>query len=122
MSLRQDRCTFTRHLATLITWINVSHKKDGWEVAIDEATVHSPRAARRGTERLTVEDAVHKRDSFHHKGLATDLNLYIHGNYVADGDHPAWKEIAHKWKSLDSKCTAGIDFGDANHVSYGEGK
>ena len=119
MTLREQRVAFTRKLAILIQWIN---SKPGWEVAIDEATVHTPRAARRGVERLSVEDAVHKRNSFHHKGLAADLNLYIEGVYISDGAHPAWREIADEWKSYDPMCTAGIDWNDANHVSFGEGK
>lgn len=119
MTLREKRVEFTRLLCELVIWIT-SDKK--WQVALDEVTVHSPRAARKGVERIVVEDAVHKRGSFHYQGLAADLNLYIAGNYISDGGHPAWSEIATKWESMHELCTSGIDWNDANHVSFGEGK
>lgn len=118
MTLREKRCLFSRLLSELVLWITT----DGiGEVAYDEVTVHTPRAARRGLERLTVEDAVHKRNSFHHQGLAADLNLYIDGLYISDGGHPAWGKIAAKWATMHELCTNGAAWNDANHMSLGEG-
>lgn len=119
MTLREKRVKFTALLCELVLWITKVKK---WEVAFDEVTVHSPRAGRKGVERVTVDDAVHKKGSFHHKGLAADLNLYIDGQWVSDGGHPAWREIAKKWESMHQFCTSGINWNDANHVSFGEGK
>ena len=120
MTLREKRIKFTELLCGLLGWIEGNTE---FSVALDEVTVHSPRAARRGVERLSVEDAVHKRGSFHHQGLAADLLLYdAGGGYLTDGNHPVWQVISDKWKSMDPLCTAGIDFQDANHFSYGEGK
>ena len=118
MTLRQKRVLFSKLLAELVIWIN-GHK--GWEVAFDEVAVHSPRAARQGTARIVVDDAVHKRGSFHHQGLAADLLLYIDGEYIADGGHAAWQQIATRWQSMHSLATSGISWNDANHVSLGEG-
>jgi hypothetical protein len=50
-----------------------------------------------------------------------DINLYVGGQYIKSGDHPAWKQVARKWESLHPLCTAGIRWHDANHVSLGEG-
>lgn len=116
MTLREKRVLFSRLLSELVLWIF----EQGWEVAYDEVTVHSPRWARKGVERILVQDAVHKRNSFHHQGLAADLNLYVDGNYISDGDHPVWQALAAKWTSMHEFCTSGVGFGDANHVSFGE--
>ena len=121
LTLRRKRVIFSRLLCELVIWINTEHEAH-WDICFDEVTVHSPRAARKGVERIVVEDAVHKRASFHHQGLAADLNLYIDGQYISDGGHPAWREIATKWESMHELCTSGIDWNDANHVSFGEGK
>lgn len=118
MTLREKRILFTRLISELVLWIAAEGLG---EIAYDEVTVHTPRAARRGLERLTVEDAVHKRNSFHHQGLAADLNLYIDGVYISDGGHPAWGKIAAKWGAMHGLCTNGIGWGDANHFSFGEG-
>lgn len=115
--MRERRCTFTRLLAELILWVS---QKPGVEVALDEATVHSPRRAWSGGKKLMVDDAVHKQGSFHHQGLAADLNLYHNGEYISDGDDPLWKEIAQYWEGLHPLCTSGRRFQDGNHVSFGE--
>ena len=118
MTLREKRILFTRLISEFKLWIF----SEGWEVAQDEGTVLSPRAARRGMERLSVDDAVHKRNSFHHQGLAEDLNLYREGAYVFDGNDPIWIYLADKWESMNPLCTAGLRFQDANHFSLGEGR
>jgi hypothetical protein len=120
MSLREQRVLFTRELAGLIRWLGLEHPE--WEVALDEATVKSPRKVRMGKVLQTADDAVHKPSSFHHRGLAADLLLYIDGQYVKDGDHPAWKAIAERWEAQHPLCTSGRRWQDANHVSLGEGR
>lgn len=118
MSLRDQRVLFSKLLSELVLWIG---QQPGLEVAYDEVTVHSPRAARQGVARIIVEDAVHKRDSFHHSGIGADLLVFRDGIYVASGDDPVWLEIARKWETMDPACTSGIRWKDANHVSLGEG-
>lgn len=125
-TLGDRRRLFSRLLAELVIWIEDELKV---RVAFDEVTVHSPRAARLGLQRgLVVEDAVHKRGSFHHQGLAADLLIYADldgdgekDDYLSNGGHPIWRKIAEKWESMHPLATSGIRFQDANHVSLGEG-
>lgn len=57
------------------------------------------------------------RKSLHYIRLAQDLNLFVDGKYISDGDHPAWKAIGEKWESLHPLARWGGRFQDANHVS-----
>ena len=63
----------------------------------------------------------HMSGSLHYERLAQDLNLFIDGEWISDGSHPAWKVLSDFWKGLDPLCAAGIDFGDANHFSIRHG-
>lgn len=122
MTIREQRCEFTSALAVLILWVNEQKDPRGnWDIAIDEATVHSPRPAWVVGERTAVTDAVHKHGSFHHLGLAADLNLYVGGKWISDGGDPAWTRIGIRWESLHGLCTWGGRFRDPNHFSFGEG-
>lgn len=122
MTLREKRCAFTaatvRLLASVLT-IKWSYGKV--EAAFDEGTVKSPRRVRaQDGSTSMMDDAVHKRGSRHHDGLALDLLLYINGGYVADGSHPIWREIDAMARAIDPKLSLGIEFHDANHLSYDE--
>lgn len=73
---------------------------------------------------LTLGDAYalagHKKNSFHYKRLAIDLNLFKDGKYLQDSqDH---KQLGEYWESLHPLCTWGGRFYDGNHYSFGEGK
>jgi hypothetical protein len=120
MSLRDERAEFSKHISELVLWF--VEKFVDCQIAYDEVSVHSPRAARRGVERLMVDDAVHIPASFHHSGRAADLLVWRDGQYVADGDDPTYLALGGKWKSLDPRCTWGGDFPrkDSNHFSFGE--
>jgi len=62
----------------------------------------------------------HKKDSFHYKRLAIDLNLFKDGKYLYHTeDH---KPLGEYWESLDPLCSWGGRFknSDGNHYSYGE--
>ncbi len=124
MTLRERRCLFSRLVSELVLWIGDTLKA---EVAYDEVRVFSPRAARLGAQRVIVDDAVHKRGSFHHLGLAADLLVYAdldgdgdQDDYLADGSHPIWRAIGERWESMHPLCTSGLRWRDANHVSLGE--
>ncbi|CAK0758731.1 M15 family peptidase [Gammaproteobacteria bacterium] len=63
--------------------------------------------------------------SYHKRRLAVDFNLFKDGRYLTSVEE--WRELGEAWKILDPLCTWGGDFktgavGDANHLSYGEGK
>ncbi len=66
-------------------------------------------------------DGPHLKGGLHYKRLAQDLNLFIDGKFIQDGNHPAWKEIAKYWGLLNPLCCNGLDFGDANHFSVTDG-
>ena len=58
--------------------------------------------------------------SNHKIRLALDVNLFDEdGNYISDGDHPAYKRVGEFWKSRHELCEWGGDEGreDANHFS-----
>ena len=102
-----------------MNWAKAEHPE--WELAFDEVTVHSPRKVWHLGKQVLATDGVHKSGSRHHDGLAADLLLYIGGQYVSDGDHPAWRIIAAKWESLSPHAVSGRRFNDGNHVSIFEG-
>ena len=59
---------------------------------------------------------VHKKNSYHEKGLAIDLNLFKNGNYlIKTKDHEPlglfWESIGGSW---------GGRFSDGNHYSWDE--
>jgi hypothetical protein len=122
LNLRERRVLFSRLLAGLILWVGQqSDHRGAWEIALDEATVRSPRPVWQAGKRVACADAVHKYGSFHHQGLAADLNLYVAGKWISDGGDPAWTVIGTKWESVHKLCTWGGRFRDANHFSLGEG-
>ena len=71
---------------------------------------------------LTVGDAYrddrcdygHKKSN-HRKRLAIDFNLFIDGEYIQDGDHPAWKVLHAEWERLGG---AKAIKNDMNHFSF----
>lgn len=118
---------FTALKARLIVFINERAWSYGHvEVAEDEGTVHSPRLMwspdrQPGASiKLYLRDAVHAEGSFHHLGLATDLLVYIDGQYIADGNHPIYRDIDVMARPLAPGFGLGISFGDSNHLSLGE--
>ena len=56
--------------------------------------------------------------SVHKLRLAIDLNLFVEGEYITDGDHVAYIQLGEFWKGLDEYCRWGGDFNDANHFSF----
>ncbi len=127
MTQRERRVLFTVLKARLIVTINERAWSYGVvEVAEDEGTVHSPRLMWSSDQhpgapiKLYLRDAVHVEDSFHHRGLAVDLLVYIDGIYIADGNHPVYQDIDQMARALTPGFGLGIAFHDANHLSLGE--
>ena len=59
----------------------------------------------------------HRKDSWHGKGLAIDLNLFLNGEYLTKtSDHAQFGEF---WESIGG--TWGGRWKDGNHYSWGEG-
>lgn len=122
MTLRERRIHFTALTVRLLTAIAAREWPYGKvEVAMDEGTVKTPRRVRHQDGSTTIlDDAVHKRGSRHHSGLALDLLIYIDGGYMSDGSHPIWAEIEAMARAMDPLFGLGIRFRDANHLSYDE--
>lgn len=56
--------------------------------------------------------------SNHKVRLAVDFNLFINGQYIQDGDHPAYIDLGKYWESLHELARWGGRFKDANHFSF----
>jgi hypothetical protein len=100
MGLREEQSKFARKVALLILFAF----EQGYEVTLGDA-YRDPRCP-------YGED-----DSFHHKRLAIDLNLFREGVYLEKTkDH---EPLGLFWESLGG--TWGGRFDDGNHYSWGEG-
>lgn len=106
MTLREQRCAFTKALANLILFAY----QNGYEVALDEVT-----------ERLTAKDPTsdHMKGSLHHLGLAADVLLYRDGVYLEKTEDYT---ILGKWweqrgQETGLPLTWGGRFHDGNHFS-----
>lgn len=123
MTLRERRCAFTAATALLLRQIAERAWSYGRvEIAMDEGTVKSPRKVRYENGMVGfAADGVHKRGSRHHEGLALDLLVYIDGNYISDGSHPIWRDIDAMARAISPRLSLGIEFHDANHLSWDEG-
>jgi hypothetical protein len=108
VNLRQKQSAFAHALATLILWI----EEQGWEVTLAEGFVGTTDAADGDY------DGPHMKNGQHYNQLGQDLNLFIHGDHITNGEHPAWLAIGARWKQIDSMARWGGDFGDANHFSF----
>ena len=109
-SLRSAQSLLVRSLGKLIAYATCR----GYELTLGEAYVQSPRKTRGGA---FMEDGVHMPSSLHYTRLAIDLNLFVAGEYVTDGQSFAWVDLAGFWENLDPACCSGVHFGDANHFS-----
>lgn len=123
MTLRERRCAFTHAVIRLL----YEARRREWsygdvEFAFDEGTVKNPRKIRVPAGFTTeAEDAVHRRGSRHYEGLALDLLVYINGVYVTSSEHPIWREMDAMARAIDPRLSFGIEFHDANHLSWEEG-
>ena len=115
MTLRDERVLFTRLLVDLLLYMREWHSEA--EVALDEGTVKSPRNVWYAGNKLALSDGVHRRGSRHHDGCAMDLLVYIEDQYIADGEHPIYRDMGLHWESLHDRAAWGGHFEDANHFS-----
>lgn len=126
-SLRTLQSLLVRCLADLIHYAY----SRGYELTLGEAYVQTPRSAEVLITRVCphcskpdewkhkgfVMDRVHMPASLHHTRLAIDLNLFVRGEFVTNGEHFAWVDLGNFWEALDPACSSGVRFGDANHFS-----
>ena len=109
-SLRSAQSLLVRSLGKLIAYATCR----GYELTLGEAYIQTPRKTRDGD---FVEDGVHMPSSLHYTRLAIDLNLFVGGEYVSDGQSFAWIDLGDFWEALDPACSWGGHFHDANHLS-----
>ena len=114
MTLRQKQSLFVKYLGMLIEYAY----RRGYELTLADGSIDNPRFMRGSDGELRkMEDAHHMRGSLHYKRLAQDLNLFVKGKWITQGDHPAWKDLGEFWEKLDPICRWGGRFRDANHFS-----
>ena len=117
MTLKEKRVAFSLAISRLMVWAN--DHVHGFGVAYGEGYVALTDAADGD------HDGPHQKNGAHYSGLGVDLVMWndITGDYVSNGDHPAWKMLGAQWKRSDSLARWGGDFKkrDANHFSFAHG-
>lgn len=111
MTLREQRCLFTRLISELVAWIYA--ELPGYEVAYGEIERSKLQAAKNASLGIGITN------SLHGDGLAADLHLYINGEYQVGTE--AHRKIGEKWKSMHSLNRWGGDFKDSNGISKPDG-
>jgi len=109
-ALRELQSLFVVCLGELVRYA----ASKGYAFTLGEGRIANPRKSRAGTR---FEDGVHMVGSLHYLGLAQDLNLFIDGLFITDGDHEAWKDLGEFWEKLTPLASWGGRFNDANHFS-----
>jgi hypothetical protein len=126
-TLRQQQSAFAQAFGQLIGFVC----SKGWELTFGDGCItplgpdgkgRKARLVSNG-QLVKVEDVVHMRGGQHYRGLAQDVNLFIDGQWISDGGHPAWRTIGEFWVSLDPDARWGgyFDDVDANHLSFAFG-
>lgn len=106
MTLGDKQRAFTRMIADLIVYAYES----GFELTFGDS-YRDPRVHGKMGEKKTYSAA----NSNHKIRLAVDFNLFVKGEYITSGDHPAYIMLGEYWESLGGSW--GGRFNDANHFS-----
>jgi hypothetical protein len=121
LTLRQKQSLFVSMIGQLILW----SYQQGFEFTFSDGSIDPFRKVRLkdGTTVAGARDLVHMEDGLHYRRLAMDLNLFIDGVWIQDGDHPAWKSIGTKWEGMHPLAAWGGRFKsrDSNHFSLRDG-
>lgn len=109
MSLRKKQSRFTLCMAKLVIYAY----EQGYELTDGDAyrapSLHGEFGDKKGYG---------SKNSVHKIRLANDKNLFINGEWITDGEHPAWQELGAYWETLDKDARWGGHFNDANHFSF----
>tara|TARA_R110002012_G_scaffold112733_2_gene258559 strand:- start:307 stop:648 length:342 start_codon:yes stop_codon:yes gene_type:complete len=106
MTLGQKQRNFTMMVSILIQYAY----EQGYELTLGDA-YRDPRVHGAVGEKESYSSS----NSLHKSRLAIDLNLFVEGEYITSGDHPAYTKLGEYWESLGG--TWGGRFQDANHFS-----
>ena len=109
MKLSTKQQLFTKHIGSLIHFATLK----GYGLTFGDAFRDSRVFGQVG-EKKSYSSA----NSNHKQRLAVDFNLFVDGEYITDGNHPAYQELGIYWESLDKMCAWGGRFKDANHFSF----
>lgn len=109
MTLREQRCLFTRLTARLIMLVEAM---PGYEIAFGEVKRTAAQAQANAAAGTGISNSLHL------DALAVDFDLYVNGVYEADS--AAHEPLGRAWKNLHPLCRWGGDFKprpDGNHYS-----
>jgi hypothetical protein len=109
MSLSKQQQEFTVCAAKLILYAN----ECGYGLTLGDAYRDSRLHGQFG-EKKSYSAA----SSTHKVRLAIDLNLFVNGKYITDGNSPEYLKLGVYWESLNSLARWGGRFKDANHFSF----
>ena len=113
MMLSEKQRLFASTIARFQIWII----KQGYEFTYGDA-YRDPRVFGKFGDRAGYGAPT----SCHKLRLALDINLFVDGEYITDGDHPAYKALGEKWESMHALAKWGGRFNDANHFSFAHGR
>lgn len=101
MSVVEHQWHFLQDLSELIWHVEVQHPD--WQLTGGELW------------RNSIMQSVYRQlglswtsNSRHLDRLAIDLNLFISGQYITDGAHPAYQELGRVWEELDDHNRWGV--------------
>lgn len=109
LTLREQRCLFTRLIGELIVWAFAN----GFELAFGEVKRTVAQANANALSGAGIANSLHLL------GLAVDFDLYIGGVYQAQSERHA--VIGAKWKSLHALNRWGGDFRDKTGMPKPDG-
>jgi len=107
--LAKKQQDFARYIAQFMVWV-CSHP--GYELSMAEGYVGDTDAADGDI------DGPHLYRGGHYHRLAQDLNLFVNGEFITRGDHPAYVYIGEQWEAMHPLSRWGGRWGDANHFSF----
>lgn len=106
MTLGDKQRAFTRMVADLIIFAY----EQGYELTLGDA-YRDPRVHGQLGEKKSYSSS----NSNHKQRLAIDFNLFVKGEFIVAGDHPAYIALGEYWELLGGSW--GGRFDDANHFS-----
>jgi len=111
MKLSDKQQAFTRCVGLLITYAYSM----GYRLTVGDAYRDSRVHGNMGDKKsYSAAFSVHK------VRLAMDFNLFVDGEWIANGDHPAWQHLGEYWETLHPGARWGGHFEkkDSNHFSF----
>lgn len=111
MTLGEKQRLFTKCTSELINYAYAM----GYELTLGDA-YRDPRVHGEWGQKQSYSAS----KSVHKQRLAVDFNLFVDGKYIADGNHPAYKDLGEFWEGMNEFSAWGgsFSFGDANHFSF----